>query len=253
MADDWRSETFDRTNPRHMNTGFAIDTMHLSCKDGDLDLLKSMIEHKNKIHRLGVNWRNRRGATALMTASQYGHVDCVKYLIRMKAKVDAKRRIDGSTPLVIAAKNGRLECVKVLLETVSYPKILEQQSIAKLLKEALERSRLLPRKQVPDFCVRIITEFAVSPAADPTITNDNGYNAIQIAANYGFYNIVDYLSEYRPIVAKRISRAVSSPTNQPHRLVGRGIGITASSSEPPLLRRVSSGKRVDFTRKVVYL
>merc|ERR1719517_78947 len=60
------------------------------------------------MNRVGVNLRNRRGATALMTASQYGNLDCVKYLIKMKAKVDAKKRLGGSTPIVIAALYGYL-------------------------------------------------------------------------------------------------------------------------------------------------
>merc|ERR1719285_1025779 len=155
------------------------------------------------MHRLGVNWRNRRGATALMTASQYGHVDCVKYLIDMKAKVDAKRVLDGSTPIVIAAKHGQLKCVKVLLETESYPKKLIRENMPKLIANALARSRLLFRVKVPHEIVRLITDFLVSPGADWSITNNDGDNAMDVAARYGNWNVHRYLLERKGVERKR--------------------------------------------------
>jgi len=191
---NWRFDSFDRTEPRHLNTGFAIDTMHLTCKDGDLRMLKSIIEPEENRHRLGVNWRNRRGATALMTASQYGHVDCVKYLISQRAKVDAKRVIDGSTPIVIAAKHGKLDCVKVLLETKSYPKKQEQGEVFWAITEALSRSSLFRRK-VPEDLILTITEYVVSLGADLSITNNDGRNAIEVSARYGHIGVCQYLSQ----------------------------------------------------------
>jgi len=230
--DDWTSETFDRTDPRNVNTGFAIDTMHLTCKDGDLRLLRSMIDHKDKIHRLGVNWRNRRGATALMTASQYGHVNCVKYLIDRKAKVDAKRVLDGSTPIVIAAKYGQLKCVKVLLETESYPKKLIQKNTSNLIANALTKSRLLCGIKVPHDIVRCITEFLVCPGADLSITNNDGHNAVEVAARYGNWDVHRYLLENPWKGVERKSRRGSDPALQCLSLDTRWNGRIAPRAIP---------------------
>jgi len=195
---DWKSEKFDRSDPRHVNTGFAIDTMHLSCKNGKLGLLKSMIEDKSEMNRLGVNWRNRRGATALMTASQYGHLDCVKYLISRNAKVEAKRRIDGSTPLIIAAKHGQLNCVKALHQTASYPKKLERWNMFQVVKEALARSPIFYDLNVSDDLSRIISEFVVSYGADLLVKNNEDRNAIEMAELWGQKNVIQYLSKFYP-------------------------------------------------------
>jgi ankyrin repeat protein len=242
---DWESETYNHDDPRHLNTGFAIDTMHLACKGGNLEILMSIIDDASQINRLGVNWRNRRGATALMTASQYGHLECVLWLIGRKAKVDVKRVKDGSTPIVIAAKNGQLACVKALLETDSWPKKLRRKEFEaemfKVIKEALERNPFRFRIKVPDDCLRIISEFAISLGADLTITNDEGHNAIEMAARYGHVNVTQYLSQFYlpkgPAKAMPRSSDPMNDTGQSDRKVG-GI-LTQSRTDTPNVRNQS--------------
>ncbi|EET02696.1 Protein 21.1 [Giardia duodenalis ATCC 50581] len=51
--------------------------------------------------------------TALMSAAQSGHTECVKLLIEKESGMQDK---DGRTALMLAAINGHIECVKLLLE-----------------------------------------------------------------------------------------------------------------------------------------
>ena len=55
------------------------------------------------------------GQTALMSAAQNGHHDCVEALLRWGADADAARN-DGDTALHIAAKMGEVDVVQLLLD-----------------------------------------------------------------------------------------------------------------------------------------
>jgi len=59
--------------------------------------------------------RNIHGATALMLASQAGHVDAVRLLLKEGADPNAKDKFDA-TPLLMASLMGRIEVVKLLYD-----------------------------------------------------------------------------------------------------------------------------------------
>ncbi len=60
-----------------------------------------------------VNAKAPTGVTALMMASQSGHVDVVRALLAAKADVNAKTPI-GDTALLLASQQGHAEVVKLL-------------------------------------------------------------------------------------------------------------------------------------------
>ena len=64
------------------------------------------------------------GATALMAASQKGHLEVVRLLLEIGVDNGLDRN-DGSTALFIASLNGHLEVVRLLLE--SGPAIRQEQ------------------------------------------------------------------------------------------------------------------------------
>jgi hypothetical protein len=53
--------------------------------------------------------------TALMIASEHGHLECVRALLEAGADVAQAKR-NGTTALIMASQNGHLECVRALLE-----------------------------------------------------------------------------------------------------------------------------------------
>ena len=64
-------------------------------------------------------------STPLMTASNEGHVDVVRYLVRnkaMRATIDAQN-CSGNTALWIASFRNRTEVVKVLIEVGANPMV----------------------------------------------------------------------------------------------------------------------------------
>jgi ankyrin repeat protein len=64
-----------------------------------------------------VNAKTKRGDTALMMASEKGHLEIVKWLIANNADVNAKDNKDnvGETALILASEKGHLEIVKLLI------------------------------------------------------------------------------------------------------------------------------------------
>lgn len=55
------------------------------------------------------------GATPLYLASQNGHTETIKELVRLGARLDSGRN-DGATPLYTAAQHGNLAALQALLE-----------------------------------------------------------------------------------------------------------------------------------------
>ena len=56
---------------------------------------------------------NSRKETALLYASQWGHLEMVKYLVGNGADVNAKDKND-KTALILASENGHFDLVKYL-------------------------------------------------------------------------------------------------------------------------------------------
>jgi len=61
-----------------------------------------------------VNAKRNDGSTALMRASQNGHLEVVRALIAAKADVKAKA-VNGFTALNLASETGHLEVVRALV------------------------------------------------------------------------------------------------------------------------------------------
>ena len=55
------------------------------------------------------------GATALMVAARFGHVECVRLLVAAGARLEAETTSGEYTPLIYAVEQGHRECVQALL------------------------------------------------------------------------------------------------------------------------------------------
>ena len=80
-----------------------------SAENGDANKVKSLIKQG-----ANVNAKNDGGWTALMWASDKGHFEIVKYLVK-GADINAKQN-NGFTALMLASQSGHFEIVKFLVE-----------------------------------------------------------------------------------------------------------------------------------------
>jgi hypothetical protein len=78
-------------------------------QEGHVEISKLLIEHQADVNR-----KNHEGMNALMLASQRGHADMVLLLIKAGAAMD-EQTSQGSTALMLACKRGHEKCVEVLV------------------------------------------------------------------------------------------------------------------------------------------
>lgn len=99
----------------------------IACKNGDLETLQILVSH----HDVDLN-KGRGTSTPLLLASAYGHVECVRELMRYvsagRVNLNATRR-DGVSALTIACQQGNAPIVRLLLrqENGQFSKIKTSQ------------------------------------------------------------------------------------------------------------------------------
>ncbi|KAI8928327.1 ankyrin repeat-containing domain protein [Entophlyctis helioformis] len=72
-----------------------------------------------------ITWANKDGQTALIIATQKGHIGMIQALLDMGVDVHSVDA-DGSTPLHHAAAYGYIECVDILLEHGASPSLVNK-------------------------------------------------------------------------------------------------------------------------------
>ncbi|EAY15558.1 hypothetical protein TVAG_495770 [Trichomonas vaginalis G3] len=89
--------------------GNERNILHIACKKGNLNLVKSLIENGCDVDTV-----DDHECCPLIYASIGGHLEVVQYLISVGADKDAKNK-DGKTPLIFASSKGHLEVVQYLI------------------------------------------------------------------------------------------------------------------------------------------
>ncbi|MBN3270885.1 AN33B protein, partial [Polyodon spathula] len=96
-----------RETDKNNRTGLMV-----ACYQGFVDIVIALAQ----CPYIDVNWQDNEGNTALITASQAGHITILNYLLNYYPGLDIERRnVHGFTPLMKAAMQGRAECVRALL------------------------------------------------------------------------------------------------------------------------------------------
>ena len=90
----------------------GFDAFHIAAKQGDIDILKILMEAHPELS-MTVDPLN---TTALHTAATQGHIEIVKLLLEAGSSLATIAKSNGKTALHSAARNGHLEVVKALLE-----------------------------------------------------------------------------------------------------------------------------------------
>ncbi|XP_051969440.1 ankyrin repeat domain-containing protein 33B-like [Xyrauchen texanus] len=92
---------------KNKRTGLIV-----ACYQGYVDVVIALAQCPH----LDVNWQDNEGNTALITASQAGHIVISNYLLNYFPGLDIeKKNCHGFTALMKAAIQGRVECVKALM------------------------------------------------------------------------------------------------------------------------------------------
>lgn len=89
----------------------GFDALHIAAKQGDLDVVKVLMEARPELS-MTVDAAN---TTALHTAAAQGHVEVVNYLLESVSNLANIAKRNGKTALHSAARNGHVEVVKALL------------------------------------------------------------------------------------------------------------------------------------------
>ncbi|XP_017977382.1 PREDICTED: ankyrin repeat-containing protein At5g02620 [Theobroma cacao] len=89
----------------------GYDAFHIAAKQGDLGVLKILMEANLDLSMTS----DSLNTTALHTAASQGHTEVVNFLLENGSNMATIARRNGKTALHSAAKNGHLEIVKALL------------------------------------------------------------------------------------------------------------------------------------------
>jgi ankyrin repeat protein len=160
LIDAVRSNDLNQVRPLLNNganpnaSGDRMTALMYASQNGHLETAKLLIDK-------GADVNSKDGMTALMYAAQNGHLEIAKLLIDEGADVNAKRFYGGMTALMYASKEGNLEVVKTLIENGADYKIKSDEG-----KTALDLSKdkeffeafllLLSRKHMVDDLMRIV-------------------------------------------------------------------------------------------------
>ncbi|KAF0700898.1 Aste57867_8584 [Aphanomyces stellatus] len=90
---------------------FALATTAAAASEGHADVLKIMLSNETT----DVDSVNEEGWTALLHASDHGHLECVKILLQHQANPNTVA-VNGTTGLLLATKRGYHEIVRTLLQ-----------------------------------------------------------------------------------------------------------------------------------------
>ncbi|XP_031652361.1 ankyrin repeat domain-containing protein 33B [Oncorhynchus kisutch] len=96
-----------RETDKNNRTGLMV-----ACYQGYVDVVIALAQCSH----LDVNWQDKEGNTALITAAQAGHIMISNYLLNYFPGLDIERRnCHGFTALMKAAMQGKVECVRALM------------------------------------------------------------------------------------------------------------------------------------------
>ncbi|XP_074641301.1 uncharacterized protein LOC141899048 [Tubulanus polymorphus] len=203
-----------------IQTKYTQETpLHYCARAGNEDVLLETVKHigPNKV-QIAVNKQAKNGWSPLLVASEQGHLEIVKILLRNHARVDvfdehgkaalhlcaesgheevadvllwhkafvnAKSKV-GVTPLHLAAQNGYNKLVKLLIETHSAT--IDALSLAK--KTPLHMAAQNGRIEVCSTLLKM--------NADANATDNHGQTPLHLAAENDHSDVVKLFLKYKP-------------------------------------------------------
>ena len=155
---------------------YGDTALMIASEKGHMDVVKCLAECG-----VDVNASNKYGRTALMVAAIWGQIEVVKHLAELGADLEAKDG-DGKTALMVAASLGKLDVVKCLAELGADLEAKDGDGQTALMTAAINGQLDV---------VKYLTE----QGADLNVQDKNGWTALIEAATLGNLDVVKCLTE----------------------------------------------------------
>lgn len=100
------------------NGGYAgnCTELHLAAEIGSAELINYFLKQKIAEDKNYIDQPEKDGATALLVAVQYSHINVIQALLKAGANPNTETTKDGITPLQLAIINGKIEVIKALVQ-----------------------------------------------------------------------------------------------------------------------------------------
>jgi len=137
----------------------------------------------------------------LFDAIKAGRVDEVRDLIQKDASLKQARDASGASVILVAAYHMKPDVVNALLEVGAPVDIFAASVLGKVdrIYEILKANPGRVSEHAPDgFTPVALAELLLRHGADPSLTNDDGKSAIDLAREKGHAEFADWLETQRP-------------------------------------------------------
>ncbi|KAJ9698308.1 hypothetical protein PVL29_007408 [Vitis rotundifolia] len=170
----------------------GYDAFHIAAKQGDLEVLKILME---ALPGLSLT-EDVSNTTALHTAANQGYIEVVNLLLESGSGVAAIAKSNGKTALHSAARNGHLEVIKALLE--------KEPGVATRIDK---KGQTALHMAVKGQNLEVVEELMM---ADPSLVNmvdTKGNTALHIASRKGREQIVRKLLSHDETDTKAVNKS----------------------------------------------
>ncbi|CAM8961513.1 unnamed protein product [Rhodiola kirilowii] len=192
----------------------GFDAFHIAAKQGDLDVLRVLVEALPDL-TMTVDALN---TTALHTAAMQGHTEVVSFLMESGSGLATISKSNGKTALHSAARNGHLEVVKLLLGA--------EPSLAKRVdKKGQTALHMAVKGQNLEVVEELIN-------IDPTTVNmvdTKGNTALHIATRKGRVQIVRRLLRQPETDTKVVNRCGETAIDTAEKTKHPEVGVILAS------------------------
>ncbi|KAL3750720.1 hypothetical protein ACJRO7_011676 [Eucalyptus globulus] len=156
----------------------GFDALHIAAKQGDLEILKVLLE----VHPELAMTVDTSNTTALHTAATQGHIDLVNVLLEAGSGLATIAKSNGKTALHSAARNGHLEVVKLLLDR-------EPSIVTRVDKKGQTALHMAVKGQ----SVEVVDELIRADPSSINMVDTKGNTSLHIASRKGRDQIVRLL------------------------------------------------------------
>nr|GMD73510.1 ankyrin repeat-containing protein At5g02620 [Ipomoea batatas] len=170
----------------------GFDALHIAAKQGDLDVVKVLMEAHPELS-MTVDVSN---TTALHTAATQGHIEVVNYLLERESSLAAIAKSNGKTALHSAARNGHLQVVKAILS--------KEPGLANRVDK---KGQTALHMAVKGQNLELVEELIRSDPSSINTVDNKGNTYLHIATRKGRVKIVKLLLDQRQIDTVMVNRS----------------------------------------------
>ncbi|XP_059153195.1 ankyrin-2-like [Physella acuta] len=192
--------------------------LHYCARAGNADILMEIVKHLGPQIQAIVNKQSRNGQSPLLVASEQGHLDIVKILLKNQARVDIFDE-HGKTALHLAAENGHEQVADMLLYHKAFVNAKSKHgltplhlassngnvALVKLLVDkhgatidALTLAKKTPLHMAAQNGKKEVCSALIKMKADTNAIDAQGQSPLHLAGESNHSDVVKLFLKYRP-------------------------------------------------------